>query len=175
MKKGRILSARAIIIALLLIVSSVAVQAAMFCSSGNVGIGTNSPLMTLHVNGSGATGGFLVTDGSGYTAFLVNAAQGRVGIGTASPQVKMDVAGTLRIGNDGEACGASTEGSIRYNTSAKNLEYCDGTAWCPISGCPPPTGYQIFPTSGSYTFSVPSGVTSVRVVAVGGGGGGGGG
>ncbi|HIH05184.1 TPA: hypothetical protein HA228_03125, partial [Candidatus Woesearchaeota archaeon] len=141
MKKGRILSARAIIIALLLIVSSVAVQAAMFCSSGNVGIGTNSPLMTLHVNGSGATGGFLVTGGSGYTAFLVNAAQGRVGIGTASPQVKMDVVGTLRIGNGGEACGASTEGSIRYNTSAKNLEYCDGTAWCPISGCPPPTGY----------------------------------
>ncbi|MBI2658542.1 LamG domain-containing protein, partial [Candidatus Woesearchaeota archaeon] len=53
-------------------------------SSGNVGIGTTAPLNTLHVNGSGAQGGFRVTNESGQNVFFVNSTSGNVGIGTTS-------------------------------------------------------------------------------------------
>ena len=56
-------------------------------NTGNVGIGTVNPLATLHINGSGANSGLLVSNGSGsnYTAFFVNSTSGNIGIGTNSP------------------------------------------------------------------------------------------
>ena len=48
----------------------------------NVGIGTINPLNTLHVNGSGASGGFRVTNESGTNVFVINSTSGNVGIGT---------------------------------------------------------------------------------------------
>ncbi len=68
---------------------SVTAGALLATSSGKVGIGTNAPLATLHVNGTG----FLVTNGSGsnYTAFFVNSTSGNVGTGTTNPQENLDV------------------------------------------------------------------------------------
>ena len=52
-----------------------------------------------------------------------------VGIGTSTPQVKLDVNGEVRIGNTGIACTSNIEGSKRYNSVDKIMEYCDGTSW----------------------------------------------
>jgi hypothetical protein len=62
-----------------------------------VGIGTNTPLSTLHVSGSGANGGLRVTNDSGYTAFFVNSTSGNVGIGTSTPTNKLQVNGTIEV------------------------------------------------------------------------------
>src|SRR3989338_6336706 len=63
--------------------------------SNLVGIGTVTPLSTLHVNGTGPTAGFRVTNDSGFTALFVNASLGRVGIGTATPSSSLQVIGTI--------------------------------------------------------------------------------
>ena len=52
-----------------------------------------------------------------------------VGIGTSTPQVKLDVNGEIRIGNTGVDCTSNIEGSKRYNSVDKVMEYCDGTSW----------------------------------------------
>ena len=53
---------------------------------------------------------------------------GRVGVGTQSPVVKLDVAGGVRIGSE-DTCDATTEGTLRYNSTTKSLELCDGASW----------------------------------------------
>ncbi|MBI2658548.1 LamG domain-containing protein [Candidatus Woesearchaeota archaeon] len=65
-----------------------------------VGIGTPTPLSTLHVNGTGASGGFRVTNDSGYTAFFVNSTSGNVGIGTAGPSQKLHIDGNILLENN---------------------------------------------------------------------------
>lgn len=96
----------------------------------------------------------------------------KVGVGRTSPVVATDVNGSIRAGNGGETCNASLGGAIRYNASAHQLEYCNESAWTTVS---PPQRYRLYGTAGSYTFTVPSGVTTIRTFVIGGGGGGGGG
>ncbi len=54
---------------------------------------------------------------------------GNFGIGTTSPKAKLDVAGDVRIGNSSTTCNTTTEGSQRYNSTSKMMEFCNGTAW----------------------------------------------
>jgi hypothetical protein len=55
---------------------------------------------------------------------------GNVGVGTTTPQEKLDVQGNIRIGNSGNnTCDASKEGSMRYNSTLKLMEFCNGTKW----------------------------------------------
>lgn len=61
-----------------------------------------------------------------------------VGIGTEQPVVALDVAGAIRVGSQA-ACGPATEGSLRYNTADKNMEFCDGAGWKPLYA-PPENG-----------------------------------
>lgn len=97
-----------------------------------------------------------------------------VGIGTTSPTSKLDVSGELRLGSSGTACLSANEGAQRYNSTSKKMEFCNGTAWTEFgSGSAAAVGiggFRAFASSG--TFTVPAGVTSVRVQAIGGGGGG---
>ncbi len=55
---------------------------------------------------------------------------GNVGIGTTAPVEKLDVQGNVKIGNSGDnTCNASKEGSMRYNSTSKLMEFCNGTTW----------------------------------------------
>jgi len=65
---------------------------------------------------------------------------GNVGIGTNTPQTALDVNGAIKIGSQ-PTCNAATEGTQRYNSSIKNMEFCDGTYWNVIgSSSGPPVG-----------------------------------
>lgn len=58
---------------------------------------------------------------------------GNVGVGTASPESALDVAGEVRLGSSGVPCTATNEGALRYNSTARVMEYCDGESdWQPF-------------------------------------------
>jgi|GEM_PF-1756305 len=57
--------------------------------------------------------------------------QGSVGIGTTSPNAKLDVNGSIKLGSSA-ICDSSTEGSIKYDSAAKRVKFCNGTTWMPL-------------------------------------------
>lgn len=66
-------------------------------------------------------------------------AAGDVGIGTtAMPSAKLEVNGTLKIGTTTALCTTLNEGHMRYNSTSKNVEFCDGMSWKAFSSLPPP-------------------------------------
>ncbi len=81
---------------------------------------------TDQVKDAGLSVNALAVFGSGYV-------EDDLGVGYASPALTLDVAGTIRLGNGGEVCQAITEGALRYNSSTKKVEYCNGTSWSPTS------------------------------------------
>lgn len=54
--------------------------------------------------------------------------EGNVGIGVPAPNARLDVAGAIKIGT-ASTCNANTEGSLRYNTIAQQMEFCNGSTW----------------------------------------------
>ncbi len=58
-----------------------------------------------------------------------------MGIGESNPSAKLEVngdvkiSGQLQIGSGSTICDSSAEGSIRYNASTQDLEFCDGVDW----------------------------------------------
>lgn len=99
---------------------------------------------------------------------------GNVGIGVASPVTKLDVAGAVKVG-DFLPCGAAQAGAIRYNSGT--FQGCNGGSWIALSGGVSYTpGSQTWATVGPIPpFTVPIGVTFMKVTMAGGGGGGAGG
>jgi len=59
---------------------------------------------------------------------------GNVGIGMTAPGAKLDVAGAIKIGTQA-TCNAATEGAIRYNSTEKKFEGCNGVSWELIGAC----------------------------------------
>ncbi len=97
---------------------------------------------------------------------IYNTNSGNVGIGTTNPLNKLDVSGAAAIGtyagvNTGPSNGLIVSGNVGIGTASPTV----------TAGTPP--GSQTFTSSG--TFTVPTGVTSVKVTLAGGGAGGGGG
>ena len=60
------------------------------------------------------------------------ATSGRIGAGTVSPAATLEVVGDVKIGNSNATCNSTTEGSQRYNSSTKKMEFCNGTKWASI-------------------------------------------
>ena len=109
-------------------------------SSGNVGIGTTSPICKLNVvNGSSGqsyanniSGVLIDVNGSSNSYYglrvgsntgndhLAVTNAGNVGIGTASPASKLDVNGGIRMADDSSTASASNVGTLRYRTSGNN-------------------------------------------------------
>jgi|SRR3989344_682761 len=100
--------------------------------------------------------------------------KGNVGIGVTNPATKLDVNGAIKVG-DFATCGATEAGAIRYNSGT--FQGCNGTTWIALSGGVSYTpGFQTWTTVGPIPpFTVPVGVTSLKVTMAGGGGGGEGG
>lgn len=55
-------------------------------------------------------------------------ANGEMGIGTGAPQAALDVNGAIKIGT-ASACDAAKEGTMRYSSTIKSMEFCDGANW----------------------------------------------
>jgi len=52
-----------------------------------------------------------------------------VGIGTNTPKAKLHVNGEIKIESTNLKCDADVEGSMRYNKSSKEMEFCNGSNW----------------------------------------------
>jgi hypothetical protein len=116
---------------------------------------TNGVLNIYSENTSGSGGNILKASSAFAANTLVVKDNGNVGVGTTTPQAKLDVSGGIRLGSMA-ACAAAQEGSMRYNSTLKIMEFCDGTAWAAVGGTIMPTGAVI----GFDLASCPSGWTA---------------
>lgn len=84
-------------------------------------------------------------------------------------------AGYLRlpVGNTGQR-GQNGAGSIRWNTDQTAPEVWNGSQWLKVTTQAPPfpPGQSNYTSGGTYTWTAPSPVSTVNVLAIGGGGGG---
>jgi hypothetical protein len=142
------------------------VAVATFTSAGNLQLVSGS---TITSNGTLTFSTAASAALTGTPALFINQA-GNVGIGTANPVAKLDVNGTIRLGTS-STCDASTEGSQRYNSTSKIMEFCNGTVWAGVGVARLPTR-QVFLSGSGATYTTPAGVSQLRLRMKGGGGGG---
>lgn len=57
----------------------------------------------------------------------------KVGVGIYIPQAKLDVNGDIRVGGTTASCSTANEGAIRYESSSKKFQGCDGSNWVPLN------------------------------------------
>lgn len=57
----------------------------------------------------------------------------KVGVGTYTPQSKLDVNGDIRVGGTTASCSTANEGAIRYESSSKKFQGCNGSNWVPLN------------------------------------------
>ncbi|MDA9189348.1 hypothetical protein N9O57_00020 [bacterium] len=61
-------------------------------------------------------------------------ADGSVGIGTTGPKATLDVGGDIKLGDTSASCTSDKEGAIRYSSTTKNMEFCNGSVWSGMGG-----------------------------------------
>jgi len=81
---------------------------------------------------------------------------GRIGINVIEPKASLDVNGDMKLGNSNVACTSTLEGSLRYNSTTKLMEYCNGTSWGPVAR----------KRSAVYTASVDQNSTSIPISVI---------
>lgn len=104
---------------------------------GNYVFGWTSP--SENPPGGNITPSFSQWTTSGNDIYYID---GNVGVGTDSPKTKLDVAGGIKIGSE-DTCNVNTTGVIRYNSSGKKFEGCDGEEWKLIADLAPPASVSI--------------------------------
>ena len=76
----------------------------------------------------------------------------------------INVSSGIKLGTF-STCNSSYEGLLRYNSTTKVMEYCDGSEWVEVSKVTNHSS-QTFSYSGSIdTFTVPSGITTINIEA----------
>lgn len=68
------------------------------------------------------------TDESGDSLFTIRES-GNVGVGVSNPTATIDVDGNIKIGDELLDCSAATEGQVRYDSTTRKHQGCDGTNW----------------------------------------------
>jgi hypothetical protein len=82
---------------------------------------------------------------------------------------------TMPVGSTSQRSNNPSAGMMRFNTTENKYELYDGTEWKFLAfETVANAGEAVFRSVGSYSYTIPNGVNSISVVAVGGGGGGGG-
>jgi hypothetical protein len=84
-------------------------EAMRIASTGKVGIATATPLSSLDINGSVATGAYAGTTAAPANGMIVS---GSVGIGTSSPQARLDVSGPVMVSGSGSAVLINPQGDL---------------------------------------------------------------
>jgi hypothetical protein len=146
----------------------------MRIDGGNVGIGTTSPSKKLDVFNSGTTTtDFVVRNGTVSLLSFVDSGGGYTGTSTNHP--------LLFTTNNTERMRITANGAVSFGASgtaygtAGQVLISNGDAAPTWSSSAPASGFSnmvVFSTAGTSTWSVPAGVTKVKVTVVGGGGGG---
>lgn len=95
-------------------------------SIGNSGNGTDTASLDNII-----TIGHGITPTTDNTIVLGNstATGPKVGVGTYTPQAKLDINGDIRVGGTTVSCSTANEGAIRYESSLKKFQGCDGSNW----------------------------------------------
>ena len=147
-------------------------------TSGNVFIDGN-----LNVTGnlSGGSpvkivGGLRAINNSGDEVFFINSTSGNLNFSV-----------NLKVGGSGETCSSANEGVIKYNSSFKKMQFCNGSAWLGIQTFPRieavggtitttssgGINYKIhtFTTNGSFNVTYADSEAVIEYLVVGGGGG----
>lgn len=88
-------------------------------SKGRVTSGTNVSITSSRWSASGTS---------------ISYSSGSVGIGTQNPQATLDVSGSIRVGVTAASCSSANEGAQRYNSTLKEMEFCNGTSWNSFGG-----------------------------------------
>nr|VFK71717.1 MAG: MAM domain-containing protein, meprin/A5/mu [Candidatus Kentron sp. TUN] len=107
---------------------------------GTLTVDTPSTVGTLNATAYTDTNLLSVQTGAEEEVLVVDRT-GNVGIGTAAPKAKLDVAGGIRIGNE-TICDAGKAGTIRYDNTGREVEFCNGTAWTRVEGPEGPQGLK---------------------------------
>ncbi|MEK2645993.1 hypothetical protein [Bdellovibrio sp. BCCA] len=138
-------------------------QLMTFDSGGVMGC-TNYSASNIFANGGNSFSGaatlgtndaYALNFETGGTTKMTILTGGNIGIGTTNPAATLEVVGGIKLGSM-TACTASQEGSQRYNSTLKIMEFCDGIAWQSF------TGSSSIPTGAVMAFdltSCPSGWT----------------
>ncbi len=95
------------------------------------------------------------TPGIWYPRFTFTS-NGQLGIGTQAPQATLDVNGGLKVAADQQApfdattgCDSNHGGALRFNSSSKQMEYCNESNW--VSLVVPPNMVTVLPANfGNY-------------------------
>ena len=129
-------------------------------TAGSYGISTHVPTLTVDAKGritsatntpiqaaGGAADGIvnqLAQSFSGVKTFINNAFfSGSISVaGSVSASGDMTTTGAMnadriKLANSSATCDGMIEGSLRYNSTSKKMEFCNGTAWGKVDGSDP--------------------------------------